>query len=312
MWPLGFWLPTTYAAAGTASAAIISILSKVGIYAVLRLWLLLFGEGAGDSAGFGGAWLFFGGLLTIAFGSVAVLATQNMARLAGASVLVSSGTLLAAIGTGQVAVTGGALFYLASSVLAIAAFFLLIELVERGREVGADVLAVTREAFGEGEEEELDEEEEIGLAIPATMAVLGMSFIGCALLLAGLPPLSGFLAKFAMLAPLLGSGDGVPCHRLGAARRPDPVRAGDGRRHDPRRHRRLLGVTGGRGAARAGDRDRPGHAAARPVPGADRRRRGRSCATWKPPPSRCTCRGTTSGACCRRRRRRSRSSEGGP
>jgi multicomponent K+:H+ antiporter subunit D len=210
MWPLGFWLPTTYAAAGTASAAIISILSKVGIYAVLRLWLLMFGEGAGDSAGFGGAWLFFGGLLTIAFGSVAVLATQNMARLAGASVLVSSGTLLAAIGTGQVAVTGGALFYLTSSVLAIAAFFLLIELVERGREVGADVLAVTREAFGEGEEEEEpDEEEEIGLAIPVTMAVLGMGFIGCALLLAGLPPLSGFLAKFAMLAPLLGSGDGV-------------------------------------------------------------------------------------------------------
>lgn len=210
MWPMGFWLPTTYAAAGTASAAIISILSKVGIYAVLRLWLLLFGESAGDSAGFGGTWLFFGGLLTIAFGSVAVLATQNMARLAGATILVSSGTLLAAIGTGQVAVTGGALFYLASSVPAIAAFFLLIELVERGREVGADVLAVTREAFGEAEEEDLDEEEEVGVAIPATMAILGMGFIGCALLLAGLPPLSGFLAKFAMLAPLLGSGDGVP------------------------------------------------------------------------------------------------------
>jgi multicomponent K+:H+ antiporter subunit D len=207
MWPLGFWLPTTYAAAGTASAAIISILSKVGIYAVLRLWLLMFGESAGDSAGFGGTWLMIGGLLTIAFGSLAVLATQNMARLAGASVLVSSGTLLAAIGTGQVAVTGGALFYLTSSVLAIAAFFLVIELIERGREVGADVLAVTREAFGD--DEDADEEEEIGLAIPGTMAVLGMGFISCALLLAGLPPLSGFLAKFAMLAPLLGSGDGV-------------------------------------------------------------------------------------------------------
>lgn len=208
VWPLGFWLPNAYAAASAPAAAIFSILSKVGIYAIVRLWLLLFGAAAGDSSGFGGAWLLSGGLLTIAFGTIAVLATQNMARLAGASVLVSSGTLLAAIGTGQVAVTGGALFYLASSVLAIAAFFLLIELVERGREVGADVLAVTREAYGEGEEENLDEKEETGIAIPAVTAILGMCFMACALLLAGLPPLSGFLAKFAILAPLFGSGGG--------------------------------------------------------------------------------------------------------
>src|SRR3546814_5565991 len=77
MLPLGFWLPNTYATLGAASAAIISILSKVGIYTVLRLWLLMFGEHAGDSEGFGGAWLLIGGLLTIAFGSVAVLATQS-------------------------------------------------------------------------------------------------------------------------------------------------------------------------------------------------------------------------------------------
>ncbi|HYG84789.1 MAG TPA: monovalent cation/H+ antiporter subunit D [Azospirillum sp.] len=202
MWPLGFWLPNTYATVSAASVAIISILSKVGVYAVLRLWLLMFGESGGASAGFGGLWLLAGGLLTIAFGSVAVLATQNMARLASASVLVSSGTLLAAAGTGQVAVTGGALFYLTSSVLGIAGFFLLIELVERGRELGADVLAVTREAFGE----EVDEDDQVGVPIPAAMAILGASFVACALLLAGLPPLSGFLAKFAMLGPLLSPG----------------------------------------------------------------------------------------------------------
>jgi multicomponent K+:H+ antiporter subunit D len=208
MWPLGFWLPATYGAASAPAAAILSILSKVGVYAVLRLWLLAFGEEAGASAGFGGSWLIACGLMTIAFGCVAVLATQSMARLAGASVLVSSGTLLAAIGAGQVGVTGGALFYLASSILAIAALFLLIELLERSREAGADVLAVSREAFGEGEEEDLDEEKEIGVAIPATAAVLGISFMGCALVMAGLPPLSGFLGKFAMLAPLFAPGEG--------------------------------------------------------------------------------------------------------
>ncbi len=212
MWPVGFWLPGTYGAASAPAAAILSLLSKVGIYAVLRLWLLLFGDEAGASSGFGGTWLMLGGLATIAFGSLAVLATQNMARLAGACVIVSSGTLLAALGAGQVAVTGGALFYMTSSVLAIAALFLLIELIERGREVGADVLAVTREAFGEGAEEEyLDDDEEIGVAIPAIMALLGLGFMACALLLAGLPPLSGFLAKFAILAPLIGTGaDGLP------------------------------------------------------------------------------------------------------
>jgi multicomponent K+:H+ antiporter subunit D len=207
MWPLGFWLPETYPTLAAPSAAIVSILSKVGVYAVLRLWLLIFGDGAGASAGFGGGWLLIGGLLTIAFGSIAVLATQSSARLASASVLVSSGTLLATIGAGQVGATSGALFYLTSSILGIAGFFLLIELIERGRGVGADVLAVSREAFGEDEEE--DEDDEIGVAIPATMALLGMSFMACALLIAGLPPLSGFLAKFAILAPLLGSETGV-------------------------------------------------------------------------------------------------------
>jgi multicomponent K+:H+ antiporter subunit D len=210
MWPLGFWLPTTYGAASAPSAAILSILSKVGIYAVLRLWLLLFGDAAMGSAGFGGRWLLIGGLITMAFGCVAVLSTANMGRLAGASVLVSSGTLLAAIGTGQVGAIGGALFYLASSVLAIAALFLLIELLERGRDPDADVLAVSREAFGAGEVENLVEEDQVGVAIPAVTALLGMSFMGGALVLAGLPPLSGFLGKFAILAPLFDKwGGGV-------------------------------------------------------------------------------------------------------
>jgi multicomponent K+:H+ antiporter subunit D len=83
-------------------------------------------------------------------------------------------------------VTGGALFYMTGSVLAIGAFFLLVDFIERGREVGADVLAVSREAFGGPEEERPEEEAEVGVAIPGTVALLGAAFMACALLLAGL------------------------------------------------------------------------------------------------------------------------------
>lgn len=202
MWPLGFWLPSTYAAAAAPAAAMFSILSKVGVYAVLRLWLLLFGGAAGAEL------LLYGGMATIAYGVSGMLAAQTLGRLAGFNLIVSSGTLLAAIGAGQAAATGAALYYLLVSTLGSAAFFLLIELVERARTPGADVLAVTAAAFGVGDEE-TEPEEETGVAIPATMALLGLSFACCALLAAGLPPLPGFLAKFALLAALLAP-DPVP------------------------------------------------------------------------------------------------------
>ena len=201
MWPLCFWLPTTYAAVSPPVASIFAIMTKVGAYVVLRLSLLLFGAGAGASAGFGSNWLLFGGLATIVFGAIGSLASQDMARLAAFSVLVSSGTLLAATGMGQVGVTAGALFYLVSSTLGIGAFFLLVELIERGREPGADMLAVTREAYEA--DEDVNEEAEVGKAIPATLGLLGVAFIGCTLVIVGLPPLSGFIAKFALLTAAL-------------------------------------------------------------------------------------------------------------
>jgi multicomponent K+:H+ antiporter subunit D len=105
-------------------------------------------------------------------------------------------------------VTAAALFYLISSTLGLSAFFMLTELLGRGDELGADMLAVTRETYGEGDEDNLKEDTEIGVAIPATAALLGLCFIGCALVLAGLPPLSGFLAKFAMLTALFNSSKG--------------------------------------------------------------------------------------------------------
>ncbi|TQI73678.1 multisubunit potassium/proton antiporter PhaD subunit [Bosea sp. AK1] len=212
LWPLCFWLPSAYMAAAAPVAAIFVVLTKVGTYVLLRLTLLLFGPETGDIAGFGSMVLLWGGMGTIAFATFGLLASQAMGRLAGYSVLISSGTLLAAVGIGDARVVSGALFYLVSSTLSVAALFMLIELVERAREPAADLLAVTMEAYGdETDKGEEHEDEEVGVAMPGALAILGISFGCAALLLAGLPPLSGFIAKFAMLTGMLNpDGLGAP------------------------------------------------------------------------------------------------------
>jgi Formate hydrogenlyase subunit 3/Multisubunit Na+/H+ antiporter, MnhD subunit len=207
MWPLCFWLPSAYMAAAAPVAAIFALLSKVGIYVILRLTLLVFGHAAGELDGFGREVLLFGGMATMAFGAFGVLASQAMGRLAGYSVLVSSGTLLAAIGLADAAIVSGALFYMVSSTLTIAALFMLIELVERAQEPGADLLTVTMAAYREEMDTEEETEEEVGVAMPGALAILSLCFGCLALLLAGMPPLSGFIAKFALLRAIIDAGE---------------------------------------------------------------------------------------------------------
>ena len=213
LWPLNFWLPPAYAAASAPAAAVFAILTKVGVYAVLRLWTLCFPADAGASAGFGGGVLIWGGTATLAFGAVGMLASQQLARLAGYAVIASSGTLVATIGFDAPALSGGALYYLASSTLAGCALFLLVELLERARqvEVGPDQLDDGEPAlpsFLDAEPQRSskvvdDDETPIGRAIPVALAFLGVAFTVSALVTAGLPPLSGFVAKLAMLSALL-------------------------------------------------------------------------------------------------------------
>jgi multicomponent K+:H+ antiporter subunit D len=196
MWPLGFWLPATYTSSSAPAAALFCILSKVGIYALVRVWFVVFSEGPGAEL------IAYGGMATLVFGIVGMLGSPDLGRIASFSLIVSSGTLLATIGIGGSNVIAPALFYLVTSTLGTATLFLLAELIERSRAPGANLLAVTVDAFRidgeEGQPEEL-----VGVLIPATMAVLGLAFAFATLLVAGLPPLPGFLAKFSMIAAVL-------------------------------------------------------------------------------------------------------------
>ena len=202
VWPLNFWLANAYGSAAAPVAAIFSIMTKVGVYALLRM-TMLFSDVGGPSP-FNGSWLFWIGMATLLFGSAAMLTEQKPQRLAAYCVIVSAGTLLAGFGIGGPVLTGATLFYLVSSVLGTGAFFMLCEMIERSQSYGANILAITMESFGVDDPVYSDRPDEVvGIAIPAAMAFLGFSFACCALLVTGMPPLSGFVAKFWMLSAAL-------------------------------------------------------------------------------------------------------------
>ncbi len=210
MWPLGFWLVPAYSAAAGPVSAVFALLSKVGVYALLRLTLLVPSEGVA----FGAVVIFIGGAATLIFASIGVLASQSPKRAAAYFLVMSSGTLLATFGMSQPETTAGALFYLISSTLAVGGFFLVVELIEREQGGASSVLAVTQEAYGESENAP-EEENEVGTTVPGAVAVLGVSFALLAMVLIGLPPLPGFLAKFSVLTAILGPGAAEPAAGAG-------------------------------------------------------------------------------------------------
>ena len=214
VWPLNFWLVPAYSAATAPVGALFAIMTKVGVYAILRLWTLVFGSEAGASAQFGGLWLIGGGMVTMAFGAIGMLGSQRLGHLAGYAAIVSSGTLLAAMGFGQNGLTAGMLYYLPSSTLAVCALFLLSDVIDRWRnsddsadpyEPRADAAPFLNAELVPTDGSNLDDDEEVlvGRAIPAAAAFVGLSFMACTLLIAGLPPLSGFVGKVTMLTALL-------------------------------------------------------------------------------------------------------------
>jgi multicomponent K+:H+ antiporter subunit D len=209
IWPLNAWLVPAYMATSAPVAALFAMMTKVGVYALLRLWTLLFSANTGPSAHFGGTVLLYGGLATLAFGALGLVASTRLGRIAAFSIIVSSGTLLAAVAMGSAAVTAAALFYMVSATLAVSALFLLDEQIDR---IGTDAQPRLPDVdILPGEDTNLDDEQVplVGRTLRGSIALLGLTFMVAALLVAGLPPLSGFLAKLSLLTAVINRDGGI-------------------------------------------------------------------------------------------------------
>ena len=204
MWPLNFWLAPAYSAASAPVAALFVILTKVGVYAVLRLWTLLLSAEAGAPVAFGGD------ATDLRRPRDAGVRRDRHARVAAAcaaspgfGIIISSGTLLAVIGFGARGDDRRRAVLPASvrrwRVSALVPAGRADRALTRGRSRGAD-RTTTRpttcrptstsrngsKARCRERAKATDEEALVGRAIPAATAFLGLSFIACALMIAGL------------------------------------------------------------------------------------------------------------------------------
>ena len=185
--PMYLWLPETYARAPAAVAALFVVMTKVGLYALLRIGSLWFGEDAGPFEGFGRPALLVLGIATMLVASLGVVGSLRLRIGAAYLVLMSSGTLFVAVSLAQVGTIAAGLYYLPHSCFAAAAMFLIAHIVQRERgPVGDRVLPTA----------------------PPMPALTGVLYMLAALALIGLPPLSGFIGKFLLLADVTGDGTG--------------------------------------------------------------------------------------------------------
>ncbi|MBD9416295.1 monovalent cation/H+ antiporter subunit D [Pseudomonas sp. PDM16] len=177
--PLYFWLPRAYASASAPVAALFAIMTKVGIYAILRVCTLIFGDEAGELANLAQAWLWPMALATVVLGAIGALAARNLQGLLAYLVVVSAGTLLAAVAIGTPEAHAAALYYLLHSTWVAGGLFLLADLIARQRGSRGATLVPGP-----------------ALEHPALLATL---FFFGAVAVVGLPPLSGFLGKLLLL-----------------------------------------------------------------------------------------------------------------
>ena len=182
--PLHFWLPHAYSSASAPVAALFAIMTKVGIYAMVRVFGLMFGHGEGMLAELFAPWLLGAAILTLAGGTFGAVASADLREMVAYLVIVSVGTLLAGLALGTAEALSGTLYYLVHSTLVGGAMFLVADLIARGRSQGAAIVIGPR---------------------PPRAGLLAVLFLIGGVALVGMPPLSGLVGKVMILLAAQGA-----------------------------------------------------------------------------------------------------------
>ena len=183
--PLYLWLPGTYAETSAPVAALFAIMTKVGLYAMLRVHGTLFDAHTAPASlvHLITPWETWLGIVTLIMATLGVLAAMNLRRQVAYLILASVGTLLIALGMNTTESISAALYYWIHTTLLSAGFFLLADIIRRSRG---------------------DDGWRVHPAMPRATLVGGLFFI-YAMGMAGLPPLTGFFGKAMILHSVMDS-----------------------------------------------------------------------------------------------------------
>ncbi len=169
VFPLSTWLPDSYPTAPAPVTAVFAgLLTKVGVYAIIRAHTLLFPEGELDNV------LMVCGLLTMLVGILGAIAQSDIKRLLSFTLVSHIGYMVFGVALSTQSGLSGAIYYVAHHILVQTTLFLVVGLIER--QAGSSSLR----RLG-------------GLA--AASPVLAIVFLVPALNLGGIPPFSGSSAR---------------------------------------------------------------------------------------------------------------------
>lgn len=172
---LFFWLPGSYSVPPAAvSALFAALLTKVGVYALIRMFTLIFYHEPAVTH----SWIAWMAAATMILGAFGAIAYTDIGRILNYNVVISVGFIAVGLAVGTQDALNGAVFYLLHDMVAKALLFI----------VGGMIV----HASGTGQLTEMG-------GLIKRYPLMGWMFFIAALAIAGIPPLSGFTGKLLII-----------------------------------------------------------------------------------------------------------------